>query len=411
MGKIRHTFEQWCLDNNRLDILNRWDYELNKCKPSKIGYSTKKKYYFKCPKNLHKSELKSITAFVFDGYEGNISCKSCNSFAQWGINNLGEDFLEKYWDYEKNININPWFIAKASNKKVWIRCQETDYHGSHQIQCNSFVLGQRCGFCCGRKVHALDSFAQYHINNTDSNFIKKFWSNKNIINPYEIAPFSNKKIYIKCQTKDYHGDYLIYAYHFTEGERCPFCSSIKVHPLDSFGEQHKEELNEIWDYDKNLINPFSLSTNSAKKIWIRCKEHNSYLISPDKYNNNRRCPICSSSKGEKRITQFFQLNNIFYIPQKEFDGLVGNFSVNLSYDFYLPDYNLLIEYQGEQHEKPVDFNGFGTNFAYKKFKIQQEYDRRKREYAQNHNINLLEIWYWDYDNIEEILVKELNLKE
>jgi len=50
MGKIRYTFEQWCLDNNRLDILNRWDYELNKCKPSKIGYSTKKKYYFKCPK-------------------------------------------------------------------------------------------------------------------------------------------------------------------------------------------------------------------------------------------------------------------------------------------------------------------------------------------------------------------------
>ena len=35
--------------------------------------------------------------------------------------------------------------------------------------------------------------------------------------------------------------------------------------------------------------------------------------------------------------------------------------------------------------------------------------KEKREYAKNHNIKLLEIWYWDYDNIEEILNKELDL--
>jgi hypothetical protein len=42
-------------------------------------------------------------------------------------------------------------------------------------------------------------------------------------------------------------------------------------------------------------------------------------------------------------------------------------------------------------------------------KRQQEHDKRKKEYAQQNNINLLEIWYWDFDNIEQILNNELKL--
>ena len=75
----------------------------------------------------------------------------------------------------------------------------------------------------------------------------------------------------------------------------------------------------------------------------------------------------------------------------------------LSYDFYLPMYNLFVEFQGEQHKRPIDFFG-----GEEKFKVQQEHDKRKREYAKEHNINLLEIWYYDFSNIEEILTKTLN---
>ena len=80
----------------------------------------------------------------------------------------------------------------------------------------------------------------------------------------------------------------------------------------------------------------------------------------------------------------------------------------LSYDFYLIDYNILIEYQGLQHEKYKP----GFHKSEKDFEYQQEHDRRKKEYAQNNNINLLEIWYWDYDNVEKILDEYLfDLKE
>ena len=78
---------------------------------------------------------------------------------------------------------------------------------------------------------------------------------------------------------------------------------------------------------------------------------------------------------------------------------------HLSYDFYLPNLNLLLELQGEQHEYFIK----GLHRTQRNFERQLEHDRRKREYAKQHNIKFLEIWYYDIDNIEEILTKQLNL--
>ena len=94
--------------------------------------------------------------------------------------------------------------------------------------------------------------------------------------------------------------------------------------------------------------------------------------------------------------------NITYRSQMKYKELVGVGDSPLLYDFYLPDYNILIECQGQQHEKPNKYFG-----GEEQFKIQQEHDRRKREYAKKNNIKLLEIWYYDYDRIDEILNKEL----
>ena len=65
---------------------------------------------------------------------------------------------------------------------------------------------------------------------------------------------------------------------------------------------------------------------------------------------------------------------------------------------------MLIEFQGRQHYECVDIFG-GED----QFKIQQEHDKRKRQYAKDNNINLLEIAYWDLKNIEKILSRELSL--
>lgn len=83
---------------------------------------------------------------------------------------------------------------------------------------------------------------------------------------------------------------------------------------------------------------------------------------------------------------YFKKHNITFIRNYFYPDLLGLGGNLLSYDFYLPMYNLLIEIQGEQHYKAVKF--FGGNQA---FGVQKVHDYRKRKYAQANNINFLEI--------------------
>ena len=74
----------------------------------------------------------------------------------------------------------------------------------------------------------------------------------------------------------------------------------------------------------------------------------------------------------------------------------------MSYDFYLEDDGILIEIQGIQHEQAIEYFG-----GQESFEIQFEHDKRKRQYAQDYGLFLLEIWYYEFDNIEDILKSRL----
>lgn len=319
------SFKEWCLENNHQDYLNLWDYELNNKKPEEIGYGSSKKIYFKCLNGLHNSELKKIKSVIRYG----LTCNQCDSFAQWGIDNVDINFLEKYWDFSKNT-INPWEIFKSSNNKIWLKCINKNYHGSYLTTCNTFKNGCRCPYCSSKKVHPKDSMGQFLKDNN----LFDLWSNKNSKNPFEISIYSNKEYWFKCHN--------------------------------------------------NIHNDYKRSCNNAMR-------------------SNFKCPECNVSKGEQIIIEFLINYNIFYLYQHEYSDLIGVGGGFLSYDFYLPKYNLLIEYQGNFHD--------GSNGEYTQINLenQQEHDRRKRQYAQDNNIKLLEIWYWDFENIEEILIKELKI--
>ena len=127
----------WCIENDRQDILELWDYTSNKVSPKDVGYASHKECFFKCPRGLHESEEKII--YVLANGRTELRCNCCNSFGQYLIDNYGENALEKYWDYEKNRNLNPFEIARCSNKiKVWIKCQEDEIHGSYFV--NSLII-------------------------------------------------------------------------------------------------------------------------------------------------------------------------------------------------------------------------------------------------------------------------------
>ena len=151
------------------------------------------------------------------------------------------------------------------------------------------------------------------------------------------------------------------------------------------------------------------STDRQVRYWkCKCSCGNIISIPTTEVKAKRQISCgCVKSKGEYVISVYLNKINLNYEIQKTYKDLIGVGNGELLYDFYLPDYNLLIEFQGEQHEKPQRFPNCDNEV---KFKIQQEHDKRKREYTKDNNIDLLEIWYYDYNNIEEILKNKLNIK-
>lgn len=254
-----------------------------------------------------------------------------------------------------------------------------------------------------------ESFYDWCIR-TNNKILLEYWDyDMNTDSPNDVPFASEKEFYFRC-INGIHGSELKKVCVFTKNVRpsklwCEQCKSFLYWANTNISDNFIEEY--IASDDLEYIS--KLRASSGRKIKIKCQNKSCshvYEISCEKFKLGRRCPMCSCSIGENIISDILKSRSISYIFQKEFDKLLGINGGKLSYDFYLPAYNLLIEYQGEQHNKPIDY--FGGRSQFKK---QQEHDRRKREYAKKNSIDLLEIWYWDFDNIEYVLNEKLDFKE
>lgn len=77
------------------------------------------------------------------------------------------------------------------------------------------------------------------------------------------------------------------------------------------------------------------------------------------------------------------------------------------FDFYLPQYNLCIEYDGKQHFEPVRYYTQSDEEMKHTFEETQKRDNIKNNYCKDNNINLLRIPYWENENIETIIINHL----
>lgn len=172
-----------------------------------------------------------------------------------------------------------------------------------------------------------------------------------------------------------------------QGHGCPYCLNVNL-------DNYKIVWNKL-NLDKPIDNTYIDNNHKMKFI---CSKNHTYYQYPNQHKFYG-CPVCNESKGERFIRNYLDKNNIKYIPQKKFHDLKDK--TYLSYDFYLPDYNILIEYQGIQHYQSEDYFG-----GKKQFELQNKHDNLKREYAKNNGYKLLELKYTL--NTQELVDKYLN---
>lgn len=111
------------------------------------------------------------------------------------------------------------------------------------------------------------------------------------------------------------------------------------------------------------------------------------------------------SSGERKMQEILIDKNINFITEYEIPELNNLYNLQLRFDFCIMLKNkiILIEIQGQQHYEPVDFFGGEAKFI-----KQQKNDELKKQYCKDNNIQLIEIPYWDWDNMEKYLMEALN---
>lgn len=289
--------------------------------------------------------------------------------------------------------ISPTDVTLFSSKKVLWKCSNCEHEWEARVADRSHGAG--CPACAGK--FARDN---YNLKSEYPELLDE-WNYDENGSPESYTPHSSKSVVWNC----YKCGYIYRSPIIDRAKRnrgCPVCAG-KIVTLENSLFSRFRYLMDEWDYEKNTDDPKNISPFSGKRAWWICRDcHNSWnSVISSRTSLNRGCPNCSSSKGEKKIKKFLLEENI----ENKYQYIIKECRTKrpLPFDFYLLNYNLCIEYHGEQHYEPVEFFG-----GEKKFKELKKRDKIKEDYCYNNGIYLLIIPYWEFDNIETIITDTLN---
>ena len=213
---------------------------------------------------------------------------------------------------------------------------------------------------------------------------------------------ARKKVKVRCNIDG--NEWEPYAYNLLSGCGCPVCHYNKIGDLKRIPQEIKMDKLQSIHPDIQFLSTPVLSHDNVR---CKCKKCGyEWYASYDnltKSNKPTGCPSCSKSKGEAKIDLLLREWGYKFTVEKTFNELKD---INLlRFDFYLNDFNLLIEYDGEYHYGPVYSSNDARDMAQREheYELLVKHDNMKNKYCLDHHIPLLRIPYWEYRNIDLIL--------
>jgi very-short-patch-repair endonuclease len=287
-------------------------------------------------------------------------------------------------------------VYKNNKSKVKITCKK---HGGFYVAPNNHLNGVGCKSCMKEKLSELKTY------DTLEEFVEKAKKVHGDAYNYFYTKYINTRtpVEILCP---YHGFFYQIPSNHLRGATCKKCSITRQKRLITksmryFIDRAKKVHGDKYEY--NLINYVDLKT----KVKIICKKHGGFQQTPSNHINGNGCPTCNESKGELRIRNFLIQNSIIFKRGEKFPNC--RYKKRLSFDFYLPELNIMIEFDGRQHFGPVSFGSLRGQSIKEKYKLTQIRDKIKNDFCQKSGIKLIRIPYFKFDKIETTLNKELGV--
>lgn len=301
------------------------------------------------------------------------------------------DFIEK----ARNVHGNRYLYSKVNyvdaKTKVCIICPE---HGEFWQNPHNHITNKAgCPHCSKfHKRYNTDSFIEL---SKEKHGDKYDYSKIEYIN-------TRTKVCIICPK---HGEFWQTPVKHMNGQGCPKCGDISTSNKNrKTTEEFVIEANLIHNnkYDYSKVNYI----NAHKKITIICPKHGEFKQTPHHHLNYHGCPMCNNSILEIEIRNLLTEHNIEFVYQYR-DKWLGKQSL----DFYLPEYRIAIECQGEQHFQKVYYRS--KNWTEEKAKSNysqiKKRDENKRDKCIKQNIQLIYYANKHYEYEYDIIVDKQKL--
>ena len=270
------------------------------------------------------------------------------------------------------------FVYINNKTKSFVTCP---IHGDFLIRPDKHLWQKRgCPKCNGGISLTTEEFIekakQIHGDKYDYSNVKYV----NALTPVEII----------CKV---HGSFFQKPVFHLNGHGCQLCGGSLPLNTDEFIKRSIEIHGDKYDYSKAEY------VNNRQKVCIVCPEHGEFWQQPGHHLKGVGCPFCNESHLERNTCLLLEKYGIKYDRSKRFKWLGRQ-----HLDFYLPDYNIAIECQGEQHYKPCAFGRVNKEQSIDNLKHVQELDKRKAQLCEENNLPLE---YIDYNENVESRVNEI----
>jgi very-short-patch-repair endonuclease len=426
LGAITGSHKSWCpycsnppkklCNDNNCDICFEksfashekalyWNYEKNNnINPRNVFKNSVQKYFFNCTtcnhyfdtnlNNINNKKWCPYCAIPSRKLCNNNKCKICyeKSFASHE--------MAKYWNVEKNNNINPRDVFNNANTKYYFNCDKCNHYFYIQLNSLNYITKSLyCPYCSDTLSKLCDNndCKSCYDRSFASHEMAKYWNyeKNNNINPREVFKNTHTEYNFNCKKCNHNfAIQLSFLNRKYNNIYCPYCMNTQSELCDdnncklclerSFA-SHEKAL--YWNYEKNNnISPRNIFKYSHVKYYFNCdKCQVCFKISlADISSKNIWCSICKN-KTEKIVYDFLLLNNFDIKKEAKFEWSKNNdTNAYFRYDFCIEYYKLIIEIDGIQHFKNI--------IHWKNdYKENQSRDKYKMEIALNEGYSIIRI--------------------
>jgi very-short-patch-repair endonuclease len=366
----------------------------NDVTPRQVFKGTAKKYLFKC--NTCNHEFINDPSHISNGRWCPYCCvpqkKLCGSKECCDCYNKSFASHEKsvYWS-DKN-ELKPEFVMKKGDKRIWFNCDKCNHDFEKQIKCVS--EDGWCPYCCSynSKLCEMNDCMTCFNRSFASHEKSKHWSSKNNILPRQIVKGSREKYWFDCNKCNHDFEKDICAITGEKNGWCPYCVNKKMCNKDecvdcynkSFASHEKVK---YWS-NKNTENPRYLFQGDSNKYWFNCNkceiEFESVLYN---VKTGYWCPFCNNKTEGK----------LYKIMKEIYPSIMYQLKVDwcknvsyLPYDFYILNFNIIIELDGPQHFRQI--------MEWKTPEDQQKTDKYKEKCANKNGYSIIRLLQEDVFN-------------